>query len=246
MAKLVQLNTWGGRLYRQVQNFLAAQKPDIAHLQEVTSSPKGKTSFFDMLQIAEKATSLEHVFFSPTMATQYGEKPIYYGNAILSRYPLANTFCEFTHRTFNPSYEADRDDYNVRNFQHAVVTLESGARVNLLNYHGYHDRDSKSGGPLTQRHCARIADYIRDLKGPVVLTGDFNLSPDAPSLDPLYAILNNVGQANGVMTTRNFLARSQDAVDMIWVSQDVQVRHFAVMPDIISDHAALVIEFDAA
>lgn len=183
-------------------------------------------------------------FFSPTWGKIYGEKNIEHGNAIFSHTPFQRTYSEFTHLNYNTAFERDRDDDNIRNFQHVVTQTHEGNLLNLVNYHGYRDRDSKKGNALTQRHCARLADYIGALKGPVILMGDFNLAPDAPSLDPLYAILNNVGHARGVSTTRNFLARSQDAVDMIWVSQDIHVRDFTVLPDIVSDHAALMLRFD--
>lgn len=243
MPRLIQLNTWDGRLYRPIQTFLAAQKPDILHMQEVTSSPQGKTAFFDMLQIAQGATELKNTFFSPTMSKPFGEKTVYYGNAILSRTALEYTYDEFTHLQRNDSYEPDRDDYNIRLFQHAITTLESGTELHLVNYHGYHDRASKMGGALTERHFRRIAEYIAGLKGPVIFTGDMNVAPDSPSLKPIHDLLVHVGNKYNVTTTRNLFGRSQIPVDMIFTSAEIHIDHFEVLPDIISDHAALKLEF---
>jgi endonuclease/exonuclease/phosphatase family metal-dependent hydrolase len=243
MTKLIQLNACSGALGRLIVGLVQEHKADILHMQEVTSSPGGKTRYFDLLQNTRNGTDLKHEFFSPTWENMFGNKRVLFGNAILSRFPLNDTFQEFTHGEYKTEFEADVDDYNIRLFQHAVVKINN-KDVHLINYHGMHDYAGKLGNGFTDRHCKRIADYMATLNGPKILTGDFNLAPNASSLKTLNDTYRNLCIEHDVQTTRNKFARSMTVVDYIWVSHDVTVNHFEVAPDFVSDHAALILEFD--
>jgi endonuclease/exonuclease/phosphatase (EEP) superfamily protein YafD len=88
-----------------------------------------------------------------------------------------------------------------------------------------------------------IADYIRSLDGPVVLCGDFNLSPDSESLAQLNAILKNHPIEASLTSTRTQFTQKTEVCDYIFTSPDIQVKRFEMLEAIASDHAALIVEF---
>ena len=243
--KLIQLNTLSGFAGRKILDFMREQNADFFHLQEVVSSPKGRSDFFDFLENAQKSTKAEWVFFSPTHDYHFVKIPVYFGNAILSQHKISHAYEEFTHQAYKKEYDTTTDSELSKLFQHAVVTTAFGKQFNLVNYHGHNVKNvNKAGNAETEKHCQRIADFIATLSGPLILSGDFNLAPDSKSLEPLNACLRNLCIENKVETTYTAMTDNNTVVDYIWVSSDITVNRFEVLPDIVSDHAALLLEFD--
>lgn len=242
--KLIQLNTWEGRLGRNLYKFIERQQADILMLQEVLSSPEGKTYYFDELQTIKEKSQLAYDFFSPLTGNVHQGKQTYFGNAIVSRDGFESTYQEDTLESYKENWDAETDTDDIKLFQHAVINPAPGKFLNLVNYHGHNSHGQKQGNELTAKHCQQIADYIGTLAGPVILAGDFNLAPDSESLKPLNTMLKNLCIENAIQTTRNPLANSDIVVDYIWVSHDMTVQHFEVLPDMVSDHAALLLEFE--
>jgi len=244
MTKLIQLNAWGGRLNYYLWNFLVRENADILMMQEVNSNPEDRHEMFDFLQRAQEKTKLPDTFFSPRWEASLATTRVYHGNAILSRTPLTNRHSEFTNGTYRTEFLRNSYDDQPMSFQHAVTTLND-KELNLVNYHGYCPANGvKTGDALTEKHCNQLADYMKKLKGPVILTGDFNLQPDSTSLIPLNNMHRNLCIEHDIKTTRNMYAYPKETVDYIWVSEGIEVKRFDVLPDMVSDHSALVLEFD--
>ena len=243
--KLIQLNTLSGA-FNKIYRFMKTQDADLLHLQEVTSSPTEFSSFFDFLENTKAVLPKHHVFFSPALDIDHAGFKVYFGNAILSKTALTAHDPVFTQGHYTESFKAGSDrSFNIKLFQHAITTTPSGQSLHLLNYHGYNAKGTeKQGNELTKKHCQCLADYIGHLSGPLILSGDFNLAPDSASLTPINNILRNLCIENGVETTRNEQANSMIPVDYIWVSNEITVNRFEVLPDLVSDHAALLLEFD--
>lgn len=86
------------------------------------------------------------------------------------------------------------------------------------------------------------------LEGPKILMGDFNLDPHTQS----YAIIKDAGfecmvERYGISDTRTPLYEKTYSrfADYALVTPDVRVRDFRVLPDVVSDHAALFLEIEA-
>ena len=79
-----------------------------------------------------------------------------------------------------------------------------------------------------------------------MLCGDFNLLPDTESLRMLESAgLRNLVVECGVTSTRTSLyARPEPFADYVFVSDGIAVRDFHVLPDVVSDHTPLLLEFD--
>jgi endonuclease/exonuclease/phosphatase family metal-dependent hydrolase len=243
--KLIQLNIWYGKLVGNVLRFLQREQPDILCLQEMCSSPDGRTMMFDTMQELQKEFSYPHVYFSPVFSFQCMGLGVRYGNAILSRAAFKSAQTVFTRHEYMENYRDGVDEDNIRNFQHAAVDTGGGI-LHILNHHG-HWAIPKGSNAETDRQLGILADYAARLDGPVIVTGDMNLAPQERSLRQLgRAGLVDLCTRHGIKTTRNILAWKQDEVsDYIFVNDKVKVKDFRVYEDLISDHAALGLEFEA-
>lgn len=70
-----------------------------------------------------------------------------------------------------------------RNLQHVQVALPSGKAWRVFNHHGHYNPLHKKGNAETMRQCQIIADKVKACTGPIVLAGDFNLTPRSVSVD---------------------------------------------------------------
>ena len=80
--------------------------------------------------------------------------------------------------------------------------------------------------------------------------GDFNLRPDTESVRMLEAAgLRNLVREYGIETTRTSLYDHRDKephANYAFVSAGIEVRDFRVLPDEVSDHAPLFLDFTLA
>lgn len=240
--KLIQLNAWGGRLESQLLEFITSQNPDFICFQEIISISGGNGGFFTTLEKIQRNIDYE-AFMSPVFTFNFMRRKASFGNAILSNTTFSKSAVVFTNLKHKNNFDFDEDDYNVRNLQHVVI--EHGAKkLNILNHHGHHIPEHKNGDAETMRQMKQIAEYIDSLKGPIVLCGDFNLSPMSKSLQQINSRLINLPITYKLETTRTSLTHKKEVCDYIFVSQDVRVKSFRSSDKIVSDHKALILEFD--
>lgn len=240
--KLIQLNAWGGRLDRQVTGFLAREKPDFACLQEVISYPVEESGLFSSIENMQDAGGLEYAVMAPVFSFQYQRNTAQFGNGILSKLPIQKSETIFTYLEHKDDFEFGTDSPNVRNFVHAVIELD-GKPVNIITHHGFWVPDHKNGNEETLRQMNILADYVEACSGPIIVTGDFNLAPHSKSLERLNNKLQNLSISHRLKTTRTHLTHKTEVCDYIFVSDELQVHNFYSVEEIVSDHKALVLEF---
>ncbi len=71
--------------------------------------------------------------------------------------------------------------------------------------------------------------------------GDFNVLPETKSIQLLEAAgMRNLVREFGITSTRSPLyTKPEKYADYIFVSKDIEVASFEVLPDVVSDHMAL-------
>lgn len=241
--KLIQLNIWGGKLENQIQNFLKEQDADIVCLQEVFDYDGHGGSYLGMLhEIA--GSDYKNQFFAPTYSISYMNQEVDFGIAILSKSKIEQSKTIFTGGEFKKNFDIKKDDYNIRNFQHAVID-KNGAKINVINYHGYHSLDP-NGNDESTRQLKIIVDYITKLSGPIILCGDFSLDVNSDAMAVFDKTnLDNIAKRNNVKSTLGELHYCKDniACDYIFVSKDIKVESFKMSDMLVSDHKALILEF---
>ncbi len=241
--KVVQLNIWGGKLKNEIINFLKHEDADIVCLQEVFDYGGSGYAYLTMLNEIISATDYEHSYFSPTLSTSYMEQVVEFGNAILSKKSFNNKSTIFTHGSYIEKYDVVKDDYNIRNFQHVILS-EKNKNLNVINHHGYHVKTTKLGNKKSEKSVEIIDNYIEKLTGPVIVTGDFNVYPESETLSGLNSRLINLPKKNKIESTYTTFGGPYKVCDYVFVSDDIVVVDFQVSEQIVSDHKALILEFE--
>lgn len=240
--KLLQLNAWGARLGHQVADLLKEQSPDIACLQEVIEF-EGDAVLCASLGDLQESGAFKESFHSPVFSFNMTNKPAHFGNAILSLAPATKTETIFTNLEYKADFSFESDDYNIRNLQHAVFE-HAGTTLHILNHHGHHVRTHKNGNEETIRQMRQIADYLQTLDGAVILAGDFNLAPHSKSLEIINELLENQSVKHELSTTRTPLTSKTEVCDYIFTSSSIRVQDFRMLDTVVSDHAALLLDFE--
>lgn len=241
--KLLQLNAWGGRLEPQIRDLLRSEQPDIVCLQEAISFGVSGSGLFITIESIQEELGLQHVAFSPVFSFSYMKGLAKFGNGVLSRLPIKRTETVFTYLEHKDNFMWGEDSSNVRNFVHAELNI-NGKSCHVLTHHGFWVAEHKNGNDETKRQMQLLADYTKRLDGPVILTGDFNLVPESESVKILNRQLHNLTLEHKLATTRTSLTHKTEACDYIFVNDSVRTNQFAALDEIVSDHKALILEFD--
>jgi len=242
-VKLVQLNVWAGRLQNQVSDFLHKESPDIICLQEAISFNKKDAAIMRTIENIQADNNLGYAIMAPTFSFKLMEGTASFGNCIISRSPIKKSEVIFTHLEHKSNFDFNEESGNVRNFVHAVINLE-GKSCNILTHHGYWIPEHKNGNEETMRQIKQLVDYISNLSGPVILSGDFNLAPDSDSLKILNEKLTNLSLQYRLKTTRTQLTTKTEVCDYIFVNNEVKIQNFTASDELVSDHKALILEFN--
>lgn len=243
--------------------FLQEQKADIVCLQEVVRETE-KTVIRDFVskEPIDSATSdFRYSFFGPNSVMDKFEMKDFHGrenfsfdlggmaemgNYIKSKYKIIKCQTIFLENHF--TYTTDHSKWPEEDYRSVLVAdLEIGEKqMRILNYHGIWTR-GKLGNEKSLEACKRINDLALEAKGEVIISGDFNLFPDTPSMrvfEKNFVSLVDRYKIKSTRPTSNELSGlARNVVDYIWVSKGVKVMNFQVIESDVSDHLPLVLEF---
>lgn len=250
--KLITLNTWGGKRFAELEAFINDKKDqaDIFCFQEVFSTTSKNEEFEDyrVNLYSEFQNSLHD--FTGKMATR-GTGYLYfkpvdfdlsYGLAAFLRPDLKLE--EFSDEIVCSKVAHDGREVLI-NVQ--IIRLEN---VTILNLHGVWIKDShKKDAPERIKQSEALKEIMEKERAggrEVILCGDLNLRPDTESIEIIEsADLRNLVAEYGVIDTRTeFYDKDVRFADYIFVSDGVKVNDFKVLPDVVSDHAPLYLDFE--
>ena len=207
---------------------------DAAALQEVGDPWRGVPG-----QVADHAAAIAHqlgwyVAYGPNLIL--AGRP--YGNAIVSRYPIAQA----------RNYDLSVPGHEPRGCLRADLSLPDGRSLHLFNLH----LGLSAGERRRQAGMLLSADLLRDaaLQAPLVVCGDFNMWWPAPG--PITRLLRTtMRDAASVARSRRPTWPSRFPLlrlDRAYVDSAVRVRGCGVINDprsrIASDHLPLWLEVD--
>lgn len=247
--RLITLNTWGGRITIELLDFLERNRKstDIFCFQEIYHrathvhvAQGGIDPDLTLLEDIEKALPEYQAYFRPHYLETYGLAAFVKKSVTV----IEEDEC-FVHRQkgFMPDGEVGNHARNVQR-----ITMQLGDEVvHVFNFHGLWNGKGKDDCEERIEQSKKLAQYIQGFEGKRILCGDFNLSPETESLRILEALpLRNLVKEYGVTSTRTpFYDKENKYADYILVSEDVKVIDFRVLPDVVSDHAPLAIEFES-
>lgn len=163
-----------------------------------------------------------HVFFAPAIQVPRGGP---YGNAILSKLPPSNT--EIIPIP-DPPRDPSRSWYESRCIARAVYPIAGGVTM-LTTHFGLNPDEAQNA---VEAVCAGI----KKAETPVILTGDFNLRPENPILNPIRALLKDTADAFSRPKLSFPSDEPREKIDYIFTSPSVKVRFADIPPVVASDH----------
>lgn len=249
----------------QLRKFFSKYKSDFVCLQEVTKRV-GDDAIEDYLSkdpIDESTKNLKYSFFAPLWIKKgfskdnfhgkekfefsYGGN-IEFGNYVKSKYDIVKGQNIFVQNHF--TYVTDWSNWpeeDHRAVQVVDVLIAKDKKLRLLNYHGIWTQH-KQGNDLTLSACKTIKRLASEVDYPVIITGDFNLFPDTPSIklfENNFIILPNKYCIKTTRPRSNELSGvKRNVVDYIFVSKNIKVNNFEVLQSDVSDHLPLILDFD--
>lgn len=259
--KLVNLNV-GIRLSNVdgVVAFLKDQNADFVAIQEMVRHLEDsvKPQFRAQAGIEAGLEKLyPHTFFAPVWLSDAFRNTrkvdldfgghIEQGNNLLSKFPILKGTNEFFYKNFE--YIHDWSNWEEEDHGRPVQIVEfevDGVPLQILNLHGVWTPD-KRGDERTVRECEYILAAAKRKHMATILTGDFNLLPDTPSIRLLDKEYRNLVKEYDVKTTRpafgDGLETGDTIIDYVFVNDLVDVHAFEVVESDVSDHLPMVLEF---
>lgn len=239
--RILQLNVWTGRIKGALLEFLKKSDFDVICIQEAVWGGRQAEleNFFATVEQLKEASGLKYDSRSSNWGMKIfsGDNIMEQGNAILSKDDFIEKKDEVVHNEYSVVRSAQ--DFYEHAYTVQVAKLKSG--LNIVNHHGYW-KPTPMGDEATVEVMKKVANIVKGLKGPVVMCGDLNIVHESPAMREL-DFLHDLTYEHSIDNTLSGLKfNGKVACDHILVSDDVAVKDFRVLNDIVSDHKALVVE----
>jgi endonuclease/exonuclease/phosphatase family metal-dependent hydrolase len=245
--KLVTLNTQGGALTPALLDFLKRhQDVEIFCLQEVYHDAAQKEDKrwvlirnMNLLRDMQAVMPDYNVIFHPHWGDYWGLTMF-----IKKDISLLNSGDIFVHKKPGWNYDLELEGRTAKNLQYATLETPLGART-VINFHGLWNGGGKGDSEERLLQSQSVVTFLKTLTDPYILAGDYNLNPDTTSLEILESHgMRNLIKEFGINSTRTSLyTKDNKYADYVLVSGGVEVLDFTVLPDEVSDHSPLFLEF---
>jgi len=237
--KILQLNTWTGRIKGALLEFIQNNDFDIICLQEtVWSDNREMLEHFSVsLDQIKESSNLKYESRAPNWGIHAFDSTVSEGIAILSRYKIVDEAI----KTIYGEYQIATSPQTLRDhcYKAQLIKLENG--LNIANYHGYW-LPSPIGDETTVSTMQKVAQMITNTSGPLIMCGDFNITHASPAMRQLDFLKDLTHEHHIDNTLSGLKFNGKVACDHILVNNQVEVLNFQVLDHIISDHKALIAE----
>ncbi|MDE1810576.1 MAG: endonuclease/exonuclease/phosphatase family protein [Candidatus Micrarchaeota archaeon] len=246
--KLLSLNIWGGKLYDELSRFLEprARDVDVFCFQEVFDE-KGNGAFHawegarpDIYDVLCGMLKGFEAYLSEPYSSS-GERL-----AIFVRKGVELTGSGEFELCARRDLEYEGETLGVGSRLQWIEIFDKGKAITMANVHGLWQPKSKGDIEDTMLQSKRILEFLDPRHGGKILCGDFNLDIGTKSVAVLEGSFRNLIREYGVQNTRNKFAHPQagNFADYIFISKELKDTAFRVPSDIVSDHQAMLLEFD--
>jgi endonuclease/exonuclease/phosphatase family metal-dependent hydrolase len=219
---------------RQVSDLLRRVDADVVALQEADGPSRWSGSFDHVAWLSGQAGYAWQASSAQAQSWMYS-----YGTAILSRWPLSDSYAH----TFRPSPPTpDKGFQMVRLDWPPGGATGKATGIDVVSVHLDFSR-----ARVRQRQIAELIEVLGRRSAPVVVLGDFN--SEWKSKDE---VVRKLAERLGLLA---YQPESDDLVtypsaarrlDWILISRELEFRAYGVLPDIVSDHLAVVAEVGVA
>ncbi len=135
--------------------------------------------------------------------------------------------------------------HHARNMQYFTTQSEKN-KITIINFHGLWNGQGKNDSEDRIKQSENILNFIRTIDSEIILCGDFNLLPDTKSIKMFedFGLINLIKKYNIKSTRTSHYTKTEKFADYIFVSDGIIVNEFKVLPDEISDHSPLLLDFN--
>lgn len=229
---------YGGGNLDGIAEAIRASGAELAALQEVDVHWSARSNFADQATaLAERLGMLAR--FAPIYqlpGETAGAPMREFGVALLSKYPIV-AFANRTITRLSTQLPEGSPPAPLPGFLDATVDVR-GTRVRVVNTH----LDYRTDPAVRRQQVTETLAIIGEPTTPTLLFGDFNASPDAPELQPLFTHLRDswAGSADAGLTYSSTVPVKR--IDYVLTSGHFRVRTARVADAQASDHRAVVVD----
>lgn len=231
-----------------LMQFLTAHADaDIFCFQEVYANAEGKAAphpeyevDFSLFEHLTELFKDSHTsYFEPTIGD-------YYGIAMFVKKDIAVTEHggAFIYQNPNEAEDVKTDPGNHNRRLQFVKVEHNRSPLLVVNVHGmYKHGHAHLDIPERLEQSKKIREFLAQHPSPTVMMGDFNLDISTQAVAMLEEGMKNLVKDTGVISTRTRFYPLEDLyADYAFVTPDIEVQEFKVLPDEVSDHAPLQLE----
>lgn len=225
--KIISLNTWGGLAGRELllSFFEKYKNIDVFCLQEIWAESHevliggekigGRNLEHDKIMVDGLRTIssilINHTpYFRPHFGEHYGLLMFVKNDLkVLSEGEL------FVYREKGYVPEGDVGNH-ARNIQYINIETKNGTRT-VINFHGLWNGRGKNDSEDRLLQSDRIINFLKNIKNPMVLCGDFNLLPDTESIKKFedFGMRNLIKEFEVISTRTSFYDKNIPYADYI-------------------------------
>jgi len=256
--KIIALNIWCGKIFEPLISFIKehCDNVDIFCFQEVLTTNSGietdKGWRMNIFQELEKIMPHYRGYFAGSQDRISPEGPVDFDNsfglAMFIKKDLKVNLIDdlFVFRKKNAcTFGAATLG---RNMQFAEIE-QNGTVYTICNLHGLWNGQGKGDSDERLLQSNNIKKFLNQKKDHIVLCGDFNLDPATESLKIIKKEMVDLIELNNIESTRSHFYRNYgkpelNFADYMIVSPDIRVNDFKVLPDPVSDHLPLYLDFN--
>ena len=244
--KLISLNLWGGAVNDPLLKFLGDhQDIDFFLFQEMLHNATAKTNWggrgnVNLFEDIRSVLNTHDGDFASAESDEFG-----LAGFIKKGIDVAQNGDIFIQRHRDAMIDMDAATLG-RNLQYFKIAGRTKP-LTLMNFHGLWTGKGKGDTEDRIMQSRKIVEFATSLDGDFILAGDFNLLPGTESIRILEGMnVRNLITDYGITNTRtSYYKKTTDKfADYVFVTLGVDVKDFKVMPDEVSDHAALYLEFE--
>lgn len=254
---IISLNTWGGLAGRELLvSFFEKYKDsvDVFCLQEIWAEPHevlvrgekigGRNLEHDKVMVDGlgliSSILKDHIpFFRP----HFGD---HYGLMIFVRKDLKVLYEGelYVYKEKGHIPEGDVGNH-ARNIQYIHLETKAGVRT-IVNFHGLWNGKGKGDSEDRLKQSDKIIEFLKSVKNPTVFCGDFNLLPDTESIKKFedFGMKNLIKEFAVTSTRTSFYDKTNPYADYTFISKDVELKEFKMLPEEVSDHKAMLISIN--
>jgi len=239
--KLLSLNIWTGRQYRQLSEFLKkySKEIDIFCLSEVFHNgklPEGYHSEENMEIFSDLKKWLPNfnAYLAPLDSTEESL-------AIFTKKDIVIDNIDYFFALKQPNGNARKLGIPLQYMEFK----SNGKQYTICNFHGWWVSNSKSDTPERLEQSKKVKEFLDNINGPKIICGDFNLAPETESIRIIDRGMRNLIKENKITSTRSHLyTKEVKFADYMIVSSEIEVKKFEVLQDVVSDHLPLYLDFN--